>query len=571
MKKIVLSIISCSLLLLFSCGGNEPNNTTKKNKTVTNGLGGCLDFAINEKYQTLDPIKVTDVVSFHIVSQLYEPLVRFDEKELTILPLLAESWVIEKNNLIHTFKLKKGVHFQDNACFKDGKGRELKALDVIYTFKRIYKGEEGNYAYTFLKDKIVGGEEFKKNGGEIAGIRAIDDYTVEFTLTHPFPNFMSVLATIGTAIVAQEAIEKNEVLGTGPFIYNKTNDNKEAVVLLKNKNYHMVDDKNFLLPYLDSVAYNYVESGQQQLDLFMNNKLDIITGLPPESIKEIVESQITNFQDKPVKFVLGRYPQLTTSFLSFNTAIEPFNNIKVRKAVGMAIDKTKIVDEVLKGEAFAPGEHGIIPPAIKNYDFSSVVGLDYDVVKAKQLLSEAGYPDGKNMPKLLFTVGKGNTNLRVALEIQKQLLANLNINVEISSLSLVEMREMNSHSKNQLMLSAWLGEFPEPLSFLSLFYGKNVPASIDSPSFPNESRYKNAEFDKIYEQALLTMDDKKRYELCLSADQLIATNAPVISLWYHENYQLIQSSVKNFQANPMNIQYLTYVKLLDNSLEVTEK
>jgi len=571
MKKIVISFIGCSLLLLFSCGDDESNVATSKSKTATNGIGGCIDFAIAEKYQTLDPIKVTDVVSFHIVGQIYEPLVRFNEKELTIMPLLAESWVIEKNNLIHTFKLKKGVHFQDNACFKNGKGRELKASDVIYTFKRIYTGEDGNYAYTFLKDKIVGGEDFKKSGGEIAGIKAIDDYTVEFTLTHPFPNFLSVLATVGTAIVSQEGIEKNEVVGSGPFTYSKINDNKQAVVLIKNKNYHIADDKGYALPYLDSVAYHYVELGQQQLDLFMNNKLDVITNIPPEAIKGIVESQIADFQDKPVKFILGRYPQLTTSFLSFNTAIEPFNNVKVRKAIGMAIDKTKIVDKVLKGEAFGPGEHGIVPPAIKDYDFSSVVGLDYDVAKAKQLLAEAGYPNGKDLPKLLFTVGKGNTNLRVALEIQKQLLSNLNINVEISSLSLAEIREMNSHSKNHLMLSAWLGEFPEPLSFLSLFYGKNVPTSIDLPSFPNESRYKNAKFDKLYEQALITIDNKKRYELCLSADQFIAIDAPAIPLWYHENYQLIQSNVKNFQANAMKIQYLTYVKLMDASMEVAEK
>ncbi len=564
MKKIFISFIGCSLLLLFSCGGDEPKDKTTN--ALNDDNGGCIDFAIAEKYQNLDPVKVTDVISYHIVSQIYEPLLRFDEQDLTLQPLLAVSWEIDNSNLVHTFKLKKGVHFQDNACFKDGKGREIKASDVIYSFKRIYSSGDGNYAYSFFKDKIVGGEEFKKSGGEITGIKAVDDYTVEFTLTNPSPNFMSLLATVGTAIVSQEAIEKNEVVGSGPFTYNKANDTKKAVILLKNKNYHIADDKGFSLPYLDSVAYRYVEPGQEQLDLFMANKLDVIIGLPPESIKEIVESQIADFQDKPVKYVLGRYPQLSTSFLNFNTAIEPFNNVKVRKAIGMAINKVRIVEEILKGEAFASGDHGIVPPAIKNYDFSSVVGLEYDVNKAKQLLADAGYPNGKGLPTLLFSTGKGNTNLRVALDIQKQLLTNLNVNVEVSSLSLAELMEMNSRSQNHLSLNAWLGEFPDPLSFLSLFYGKNVPSAIDQSSFPNESRYKNAKFDQLYEQALTTIDDKKRYELCLSADQLIAVDAPIIPLWYHENYQLIQSSIKDFQPNAMNIQYLTYVKIIENPI-----
>ncbi len=564
MKKILVGVIAFSLLLLFSCGNDNSNLTTQDNQNnkLNSEHNGCIDFAISEKYQTLDPIKVTDVISFHIVNQIYEPLLHFNEKDLSLTPLLAKSWEVDDKNLVHTFHLKKGVHFHNNACFKDDKGPEVTAADVIYSFKRIYT-EEGNYSYTFLKDKIVGGEAFKKSGGEIEGIKALDDYTVEFTLTKPSSNFVDVLATIGTAIVSKEAMESNAIVGTGPFTYNKKNDTKKAVILLKNQNYHLSDKSGTSLPYLDSVAFNYVEPGQQQLDQFMNDKLDIVTGLPPEKIKEIVESQIADFQDEPVKYVLGRYPQISTSYLNFNTAIAPFDNIKVRKAIGMAVNKTKIVDAILRGEAYAPAEHGIVPSAIKDYDFSSVVGLEYDVNKAKELLASAGYPNGKDFPTLIFASGKTNINLRVALEIQKQLLANLNINVEVSALTLAEVMEMNSHSKCHLSLNAWLGEFPDPVSFLSLCYGKNVPASIDESSFPNDARYKNSKFDKLYEEALVTIDTKKRYELCLSADQIIASEAPIIPLWYHENYVLIQSIVKDYQPNAMNIQYLPYVKILD--------
>ncbi len=562
MKKVLIGVVFSSLIILTSCGGGE-NSSTSTETEKTGGNDGRLDFAISEKYQSLDPIKVTDVASFHIASQIYESLLRFDDKTLSLQPMLAETWTIGENNLIHTFKLKKGVFFHDNDCFKDGKGREINANDLVYSFKRIYSDKTADYAYSLFKDKIVGAEDFRNNGGEIAGLKALDDYTVEFTLVKPSSNFLGLLATVATAIVPKEAIETNSIVGTGPFTYDKANDTKDAIVLFKNKNYHLSDNQDVKLPYLDAVAYNYVKSGQEKLDLFMAKKLDIITELPSESIKEIVESQIADFQDKPVKYILGRYPQISTSYISINTSIKPFDNIKVRKAISMAINKKRIVDDVLKGEAYAPAEHGIVPPALKDYDYSSIVGLEYNVNKAKQLLADAGYPNGKGFPTITLTTSKSNSSVRVGLEIQKQLLANLNINVEISSMPSAEKTEMNTRSKTALSLNGWLAEFPDPVTFLSLFYGANLPASNQEASFPNESRFKNAEFDKLYEESLITIDNQKRYELCLMADQIIATNAPVVPLWYHENYLLIQSNIQNYNPNVMNIQYLTHVKLVD--------
>jgi len=570
MKKVVLSLVIVSVILISSCGGDENTTTSNDNENteLNETTGGCLDFAISEKYHTLDPIFVTNVVSFHIVSQIYEPLLRFDEKSLTLEPLLAESWEVSEDNLVHTFNLKKGIHFQNNACFDGGKGRELKASDVIYTFQRIYS-EKSSYSYSLFKNTIKGGDDFE-SGSEIVGLKMIDDYTVAFTLDKPSSNFMNLLATVSSAIVAKEAVEKNAVIGSGPFAYSTEGDTEQAVTLSKNENYHISDKKGNKLPYLSCVSYNYVKSGQEQLNLFMDEKLDVITGIPPESIKEIVEAQIADFQDKPVKYVLGRYPQVSTTFLTLNTAIAPFNNLKVRKAIAMAINKNKIVDDVLKGEAYGPGDHGIVPSAIKNYDFSSVVGHEYSIIKAKELLASAGFPNGKGFPTLIFATGKGNISLRVALEIQKQLLANLNINLEISSLSLKERTEMESKSQTNMTLSSWLGEFPDPVTFLSLFYGADVPESNEESSFPNASRYQNAKFDKLYKQALITIDTKKRYELCLSADQIIATDVPVVPLWYHEKYQLTQSVIKNYQPNSMNIQYLTYVKIEDVPTEKKE-
>ena len=177
-------------------------------------------------------------------------------------------------------------------------------------------------------------------------------------------------------------------------------------------------------------------------------------------------------------------------------------------------------------------------------------------------MASAGYKDGANFPTLILACGKGNTSLRVAFEIQKQLATNLNVNVEISSVTLVEKTTMIAKSECHMSLNGWLAEYPDPTSFLSKFYGKNIASdNITSSYHPNEARYKNAEFDKLYEQALITLDKQKRYELCLAADQIIASEVPGIPLWYHEDYHLIQSKVKGYHPNAMNIQNLVHIKM----------
>ena len=144
MKKVLFGFVIVSVGLLIACGGNENNGKEGENdgQNTTAQNDRCLDFAITEKYGSLDPIRVTDVASFHITSQIFEPLLRFDEKNLSLKPLLATAWEVADDNITHTFSLKKGIRFHDNDCFEGGEGRELKAKDVVYTFQRIFSSIE---------------------------------------------------------------------------------------------------------------------------------------------------------------------------------------------------------------------------------------------------------------------------------------------------------------------------------------------------------------------------------------------------------------------------------------------
>ena len=152
MKKLILSYLIAVVSLFSSCGGDDGAGT-KKNDQVT-AKSSCLDFVINEKPLTLDPIKIKDVGSFHILSQIYEPLLKFSNKGLELEPLLVDSWSLSDDNLVYTFNLKKGVYFHANPLINEGKKKEFHASDVIYSFERIFSDSEMNYAYSLFKNTI---------------------------------------------------------------------------------------------------------------------------------------------------------------------------------------------------------------------------------------------------------------------------------------------------------------------------------------------------------------------------------------------------------------------------------
>jgi ABC-type transport system substrate-binding protein len=561
--KFILAVIVTSTL--FSCGGDESKNESKDNDSLSS-VGGNLNIALNQEVLNFDPIKITDGYSLQVLGQIYEGLVRFNDKDLSIEPLLADSWTMDESGLVFTFKIKKGVFFHDNNCFANGKGRELKADDVLYSFNRVCNSKI-NYAYSLIKDKLVGAQasfqtpEFKSVGG----IKIIDNYTVSFTLLKPSTNFLQSLATVSLVIVPKEAFEKEtfDVVGTGPFIFDASSKEKTKITLKRNPNYHLKDDNGNKLPYLDAVTFHYIENSQNRLEQFEAKKLDIIVDLPSASIKSVVENQISDFESKPPKYILGRYPELVTTYLEFNTKTEPFKNPKMRQAIAMAIDKIKIVDVILNGEAYGPALNGLVPPAIKGYDYESVIGIEYSVDKAKRVLAEAGYKDGKGLPLIKFYIsGNDNQNLRVALEIQKQLLTDLNVNTEIVTVTFAEKLEMDKTGHGSMGISAWLADYPTPDNFLNIGYGGYVPASLSDPSFPNSARFNNNEFDTYFEQATTSTNEVKRNELCLKAEQILINEAPIIPLWYNENYRLFQSTVVDYVPNVMHIHNLAKVRIV---------
>ncbi|HEU4717309.1 MAG TPA: peptide ABC transporter substrate-binding protein [Bacteroidia bacterium] len=518
---------------------------------------------------------ITDGISAHVATQIYEGLVKFDPRTLQILPGLADKWEVDPTGTTYTFHLKKDVHFQDDPCFPDGKGRVMTANDVKYSFELLCRndGHNPNFSSSF-KDRVVGANAFYTAGasaaeGSLQGVTVIDPQTVQVTLEKPSISFLSVLANPIASIVPKEAVEKYKEkmhVGTGPFILSSIANDTSSLVLVRNDNYYGKDSLGNQLPFLDTIKVSFIDNKKEELDLFQAGRLDFVWGLNAEAVKVFLPQVISDFKQKPPKFQLDHSSEFVTQIYVFNTTRPPFNNVKVRQAFSYAIDRRHLVDEVLGGEAYGPGLNGICPPALPGYKASEIKGYesiketDEETAKqkeadrdlARKLLAEAGYPDGKGFPtvKLVLNSG-GSKNTRVAEEISNELREVLHVNIEYASVSFQQKLADEQHGQSDMFRSAWVADYPSPETFLSLFYGGDVPDSLSVASFPNTSRYKNPQFDSLYNAARTAKTTEEANKLFLQAEQIMMNDAPAIILWYDENYRFTQYRVKNFYTNPM--------------------
>ncbi len=300
----------------------------------------------------------------------------------------------------------------------------------------------------------------------------------------------------------------------------------------------------------------------------------MILSIPSLAVKEIVETQIQDFQSKPPKYLLDQSPEMITQYYTFNTKRAPFDDPKVRKAFSLAINRQKIVDNVLNGQAYGPGVKGITPPTFSNsgYDITDIKGYDFNVAEAKKLLAEAGFANGKGFPQVKIILNSGGLkNTNVVVEIQKQLLDNLNINVDFDVVPYKQKLEAAQYGTSYMIRDAWVADYPSPESFLNLFYGAIVPTDPAAPSFPNTSRFQNKEYDKYFVLGRDAKNHDSSNVYFKKAEQILMKEAPIMVLWYEGNYRLTQSYVRNSPTNAMRYRNFSEVYIKQNSPSAEEK
>lgn len=541
-------------------------------------LGGNFTFAMNEQFQTLYPYDVVDLNSAQIVSQIFEGLLTFNTKSLEVEPSLAEKWEVSDDLMTYTFHLKKDVYFHDDPCFEGGKGRVFNADDVIYSFERLAtKNEEGSNSSFENSINIVEGAQdfFNGKAKSISGLKKVDDYTVEVKITEPRANFIYTLATAFTSIVPKEAFEKygkDLKVGTGPFMYTNTMQPNDGLALAKNPNYHRVDEHGNQLPYLDTIKIKYINSISRQLRAFEEGELMMITEVPGSKASDIVQENIDEYKKQPPTKTFVAKPTMGTQYYEFNLTKPIFKDVRVRKAFNYAIDREKIVQNVLSGQANTRGQgnasglYGITPPVdqFEGYDFEAIkeVSYSFNPAKAKELMAEAGYPNGEGFPTLRLVINSGGTtHNRIVKEVVKHLERNLGITVNYEVLPFKQKIESAKYAKADMYRSAWVVDYPSPESFLLTLYGKNVPSSTSQPSYPNTPRYKNAEYDALLEKGMKSANKVDQFKYFADAEKLMMEEAPLIILWYVENYKMYHSFARNIKFNEIDYLDLSNVYL----------
>ena len=569
-------------LLLVGCGDNGSggdhsentgNSRVKKGNTIE--YGGSLKVAEEESNSTWLPTDVVDAISNRVLSQIHDGLVKMDSRNLSVIPAIASNWDLDESKTKYTFYLRDDVFFHDDRCFEGGEGRKVKASDFEFALKLL--ADPSNHITSgMVVDRIVGARDyFEGTSKELSGVKVIDDLTLEVNIEEPQTSFIFLMAMINTVAIAPEAYEaygKELKVGTGAFKYVANDRPDERQILVYNEHYYMEDKDKNALPYLDSVEFVYGRAKLAELELFNLKELSILHGLPTTKIAEVVKENIANFSNNPPKTILTREPEMVVQYYEFVVEKEPFDNILVRKAFNYAIDRMKLLQNVLKDQGTV-GNYGITPKvrAFNKYDYPKIGGYSYDPEKAKSLLAEAGYPNGEGFPRVTLEVNLGgNVHKRVATEIQQQLDNTLGVHIEVEQVSLHDKIDHSKYGKSEMFRSAWVADYPSPESFLSICFGGNVPDSFDEPSHPNTMRYKNEVFDSLYLAGVRAEGDEQM-RLFAEAESTMMEDAPVMILWYQEEYTLYHSYVRNFHYNAMDLMDFSDVYIKARTAEEIEE
>ena len=543
-KKVVSIAILLFLLMLslFSCGGKKNDNNDKKIFHY-NELGGI---------SSLDPAATRNTENIWAVNQLFNGLVQMDDK-LNIEPCIAKSWDISEDGKTYTFHLRNDVLFHDHELFKSGKGRKVIAQDFVYSFNRLYNPKVSS-AMSLLEN--INKEQ---NGGFVA----TNDSTFVIYLKENFSPFLGILTMKYFSVVPQEIVEhygedfrKNPV-GTGPFCFKMWEEGTQ-INMQKNTHYFEKDAGGTRLPYLDAVSISFIKDKETSFMQFMKGDLDMVSGMEAFNPNEVLDDRGKLKPFYKTKYNLQTQPCLRTDYLGFliddkvnATKNSPTTNRAVRRAINYAIDRDKLIKHFHKNLGI-PANAGFIPAALPSYNPNMVKGFYYNPDKAHELLLEAGYPEGKNLPEIFLYTTENYTDM---FEFIQSELAESNIKIKIMVEKPSVLTQAIANNEIPFFRKSWIGDYPDEENFMSLFYSKNF-----SPKGFNYTHYNNPVFDKLYEQARNCLNDSLKISLYQKMDQMLIDDAPIVPLYYDEVIRLVSKKITGLNTNPMNLLNLKQVK-----------
>jgi len=483
--------------------------------------GGTLRMVFISDPPTLDPAHAADLTSSSIIHQVFDALLELDET-LVPAPALAERWSVSADHRLYTFHLRRGAKFHN--------GREVRAADVKYSFERAARGKR-----PWVFDKLAGAREFIKGGAsEIAGVRVVDDGTVELRLERPFAPFLHLMAYDAASIVPREETDKrgagfaSHPVGTGAFRFVSWR--RDDQVVLERFAEHFRGPA-----HLERVVFRVIPAEGTRFNEYVAGQLDV--GDIPMGRCRAVQA------DAKLKGDVTIWPTLGTSALRFNVERAPFTDARVRRAIAHAIDPSIIVDRLLEGCVKAA--QGIVPPVLAGWT-ATAKRLPLDRERARALLAEAGFPGGRGLGPVAYHFNTNDANQRIAEALQAQ-LKEIGVTLELRRLDWAAHIKVVDDGSAGFFRQGWIADYPDPENFLTvLFHSRNVGAA------GNTSRYRNPAVDRLLDEAdtmAIGAARMKRYE---EAEQMILDDAVWVSLYFYASRALIKPYVKGLERSPQS-------------------
>ena len=523
---IFLSILLATCVTLTGCGSSETN-------VVAGNKSGTLYWGNGTEPQSLDPQIATGVPEHHVISAVMEGLVLKDRKTLEPRPGVAKTWDISNDGRVYTFYLR------ENAKWSNGDAHT--AHDYVWSWWRALQTTLGNqYAYMLFPIKNAK----RYYDGETSdfsdvGVKAIDNRTLQVTLTNPTPYFLQLLDHYSLFPVHQATIEKfgradergtrwsyeGNLVGNGPYKLEEWKINRHITVT---KNPYYWDEANVSI---NSIVFKPVDNAVTEERMFRAGALHVTSSIPAD--------KIAIYQDKSAP-ELKITPYLGTYFYRLNINTPQLQDKRVRRALGMAIDRKQLVDNITKGGQIPA--YTMTPPGTMGYFPEST--LNFDPEAAKTLLAEAGYPNGEGFPpiEILYNTNEGHRKIAVAL--QEMWKNYLNIDIKLLNQEWKVYLATESAGDYQISRGGWIGDYVDPNNFLDMFLcnGGN-----------NRTGWCNEEYDRlILEVAPSQSSHEQRLKIFQQAETMLLEDMPIIPVYTYTSIKLLHPSVRNFDDNILN-------------------
>ena len=532
-RRVSLFLVFALVVLAFAgCGGSAPateeptsegTEATTETSTEASDVEQTLIWNLGSDPKTIDPGLNAATDGGHVTNNTFEGLMREIDGKLE--PAMAESYTISEDGMTYTFTIREGVKWSD--------GKPVTANDFEYAWSRVVNPETAS-EYAWIFDEV-----------NVQSWKAIDEKTFEVKLVSPTPYFVGLTAFYTFFPVRQDMVETaaegawatnpETAVSNGPFKVTsfKTGD---RIVLEPNEHYWRAEEVK-----LSKIEALMIVDQATALTGYESGQIQILDDMPSAEIPRLLA-------EDPTFMIL---PNDATYYYSFNTQVEPMNDVRVRKALSLSIDRTAIVETVTKAGQIPA--HSLIPGGHldANGDVFNEVSGTYDIAptakaeEAQALLAEAGYPNGEGFPKLeiMYNTSEGHKNIAEA--IQEMWKQNLGIDVTLTNQEWAVFQTSRIEHNFQIARAGWVGDYSDPMTYLGML----MPGGTN-----NYSQWDNEEYATLLE-ASKTAAGQERFELLYKADQLLGESYAVMPIYYYTDPQMVSDTVQNWEKTTRSTFY----------------